>query len=117
MAELTLHFEVSPGTDPAAVAAALQQAIAQASGVKSADTKAQHFQAITGQEVLSVIQFATSVATSAAAFLGSVAAVYAAWQKVKGMFPGVHAPTVEVGLKKVPIDQLTAEHLDEAADN
>jgi hypothetical protein len=31
------------------------------------------------------------------------------------MFPGLHAPKVEVGLKQIPIDQLTPEHRAELA--
>jgi hypothetical protein len=32
---------------------------------------------------------------------------------LKTKFPGLHAPKVEVGLKQIPIDQLTPEHLAE----
>jgi hypothetical protein len=65
--------------------------------------------------VISTIQVATSIAQNAASFLTALAALYAAWQKVKPMFPGLHAPKVEVGLKQVPIDQLTPEHRAELA--
>jgi hypothetical protein len=115
MAELTLHFEASPGTDLDAAAIAMQKSLSDLTGVASADTSAQKYQAIGPAEVLSVIQIATSVAQNATLFLTALAGLYGAWEKVKPMFPGLHAPTVEVGLKRIPIDQLTPEHRAELA--
>jgi hypothetical protein len=113
MAELTLHFEASQGTDLAAAAAALQASLAETKGVESATARPQKFQAIGPSEILSVIQVATSVAQSSAVFLTAVASLYAAWEKLKATFPGLQAPKVEVGLKQIPIDELTADHLAE----
>ena len=107
MAELTLHFEAAAGTDIDAACAELKKNLEGIAGVESADTNPQRFQAIGPAEVLSVIQVATSVAQSGAAFLTALAALYTAWEKLKPMFPGLHAPKVEVGLKQIPIDQLT----------
>jgi hypothetical protein len=115
MAELTLHFETSPGTDLTAAAAELQKNIAGVKGVESASSTPQRFQAVGPSEILSVIKFATELAQSTAAFLAAITAVYAAWQKAKVIFPGLRPPTVEVGLKKIPIDQVTAEHVAELA--
>jgi hypothetical protein len=115
MAELTLHFEASAGTDLDAAAAALQQSVTGISGVESADTSPQRYQSIGPAEVVSVIQVATSVAQNATVFLTALAGLYAAWEKVKPMFPGLQAPKVEVGLKQIPIDQLTPEHRAELA--
>ena len=115
MAELTFHFEASTGTDFDAAAAALQQSVTGISGVESADTGPQRYQSIGPAEVVSVIQVATSVAQNATVFLTALAGLYAAWEKVKPMFPGLQAPKVEVGLKQIPIDQLTPEHRAELA--
>jgi hypothetical protein len=116
MAELTLHFEASAGTDIDAAAAALQQSFTGMAGVESVDTSPQRFQSIGPAEVLSVIQVATSVVQSTTLFLTALAGLYAAWEKVKPMFPGLQAPKVEVGLKQIPIDQLTPEHRAELAE-
>jgi hypothetical protein len=115
MAELTLHFEASTETDLDAAAAALQKSVTGISGVESADTSPQRYQSIGPAEVVSVIQVATSVAQNATVFLTALAGLYAAWEKVKPMFPGLKAPKVEVGLKQIPIDQLTPEHRAELA--
>jgi hypothetical protein len=115
MAELTLHFEASPGTDLTAAASELQKHFAQVDGVESAVAKAQRFQSIGLPEVLAVIKVATTIAESTASFLSAIAAVNAAWQQAKLIFPGLRPPTVEVGLKKIPLDQVTTAHLEEIA--
>jgi hypothetical protein len=116
MAKLTLHFEASEGTDLEAAAAALQANLAATEGVDSVKTRPQKYQSIGPSEILSVIQIATTVAQTSATFLTSIAALYAAWEKVKVLFPGIHAPKVEVGLDEVPIDKLTPEHLAQMVD-
>lgn len=115
MPELTLHFEAGGGTDLEAAAAELQKNLTAIAGVESADTAPQRYQAIGPAEVVSVIQVATSVVQSTTVFLTALAGLYGAWQKVKPMFPGLQAPKVEVGLKQIPIDQLTPEHRAELA--
>lgn len=113
MAELTLHFEAAPGTDLNAAAAELQREIVRVKGVEGADTKPQRFQSISAQEVLTVIQLATSYAKNTAEFLAAIAALHEAWKKLRDAFPGLHAPLVEVGLKQVPIDQVTPAHVEQ----
>jgi hypothetical protein len=117
MPELTLHFEASPGTDLGAAAAELKKNLGAIDGVESASTKPQRFQAVGPAEVISVIKVATTIAQNSAEFLTALAALYAAWQKVKPMFPGLHAPTLEVGLKKIPIDQVNADHRADSLSN
>ena len=109
MTKLTLHFESSPGTDLDGAAVELQKNIAAVNGVESADATPQRFQSVGTAEILSVIKVATEVAQSTAALLGALAAVYKAWKSLTGKFPGLSKPTIEVGLKKVPIDQVTSE--------
>ncbi len=110
MEELTLHFEAGAGTDVAAAAAALQKELQGVSGVESAQTEAQTFQSIGPAEVMSIIQVGTQVMQTSAAFLAAAAALYAAWQKVKPMFPALQPPKLEVGLKQIPVDQLSEVH-------
>ncbi len=115
MAELTLHFEAGAGTDIDAAAAELKKNLAGITGIESATVSPQRFQALGPSEVISVIQVATSIAQNATLLLTALTSLYAAWEKMKPMFPGLHAPNVEVGLKQIPIDQLTPEHRAELA--
>jgi len=115
MAELILHFEAGAGTDVDAAAVALQAEIRNVAGVESADTAPRNFQSLTAAEVVTVVQIATQVVTSTTAFLGALVALKAAWDKVKASYPGLHPPKAEVGLKKIPIDQLTEAQLAQIA--
>lgn len=113
MAELTLHFEAAPGTDLNAATAELQRAVVQVKGVEAADSKPQRFQSISAQEVLSVIQLASTFVQNTAEFMTAVVSLHEAWKKVREIFPGLSTPLVEVGLKQVPIDQLTPVHIEQ----
>jgi hypothetical protein len=115
MAELILHFEASAETDLVAAAAALQASLTEAEGVESAEAFPQKYQSVGPAEVLGVIHIATEVVKDSTLFLTAVAGVLTAWEKVKGHFPGLSAPKVEVGLKEVPADQVTQEHQEELA--
>lgn len=108
--QITLHFEAEPGTDLNAASRALQEALQSVPGVQAAQTSGQEFQAIGPAEVMSVIQIGTQLLQNATAFLSAAAALYAAWQKVKPMFPGLRPPTLEVGMQQVPVDQLAEQH-------
>ncbi len=78
--------------------------------MESAETSGQEFQAIGPAEVMSVLQVGTQLLQNATAFLSAAAALYAAWQKVKPMFPGLRPPKLEVGMQQVPVDQLAEQH-------
>jgi hypothetical protein len=108
--QITLHFEAEPGTDLNAASKALQEALQSVPGVQSVQTSGQEFQAIGPAEVMSVLQIGTQLLQNATAFLSAAAALYAAWQKVKPMFPGLRPPTLEVGMQQVPVDQLAEQH-------
>jgi K+/H+ antiporter YhaU regulatory subunit KhtT len=117
MPKLTLHFEAAEGTDLEAAAAALQSQLAETQGIESARSRAQRYQSIGPAEIMSVVQVATQVIQTSAALLTALAALHAAWEKVKPMFPGLKPPTVEVGLDKVPVHQVTREQAQELAEN
>lgn len=107
MAELTLHVEASADTDLGAASAQLQEQLAGLTGIVSAQSAPQRFQGISAAEIMSVIKVGTDLAQSTAGLLGALAGVYAAWQKLRAQFPGLRPPTVEVGLEKVPVNQVT----------
>jgi hypothetical protein len=113
MAELTLHFEAGEGTDIDAAAAALQAELAKTQDVAMARTRPQRYQSIGPAEVMSVIQLATQGVQTVTMLLTSLTALYTAWEKVRQTFPGLKPPTVEVGLDKVPVKQVTEAHAEE----
>lgn len=110
MAELTLHFESVDGTDMEAAAAALQTELEKTEGVASARTRPQRYQSLGPAEVMSMVQVATQGVQQLTLLLTSLAALYTAWENVRKKFPGLKPPTVEVGLEKVPVNQVTEAH-------
>ena len=110
MAELTLHFEAADGTDLEAAAAGLHAELEKTQGVTSARTRPQRYQSIGPAEVMSMVQVATQGIQTVTMLLTSLAALYTAWVNVKTKFPGLKPPTVEVGLEKVPVNQVTQAH-------
>ena len=109
MSELTLHFEATPDTDLAAAAAEVRQQFANVGGVAAVRADPQRFQGVSASEILSVIKVGTEIAQSAAGLLTALAGVWAAYEKLRARFPGLRPPTVEIGLKKVPVDAVTEE--------
>jgi hypothetical protein len=117
MPELTLHFEASAGLDMEAAAAALQKELAQVAAVESARADPQRFQAVGASEILSVIQVSTHLVQNATALLTALAGLYAAWKKLKPLFPALKPPAVEVGLRKVPVNEVTQADAEELSDS
>jgi hypothetical protein len=107
MPELTLHFESADGTDLKAVASHLEQKISAVSGVEAAEAQPQVLRFAGLPEILTIITLGTAAVTSSIAFLKAVKGLLQAYQDVAKQFPGLHLPTLEVGLRKVPIDKLT----------
>ena len=62
-----------------------------------------------------MIQVATQLVQSSAALLTAGAALYGAWEKLKPLFPGLKPPTVEVGLRQVPVNEFTEKDAQELA--
>jgi hypothetical protein len=117
MAELTLHFEAADGTDLEAAAAELQAELEKAQNVTSARTRPQRYQSIGPAEVMGMVQVATQGIQTVTMLLTSIAALYTAWVNVKTKFPGLKPPTVEVGLEKVPVNQVTQAHAKQLLDD
>jgi hypothetical protein len=113
MAELTLHFQAAPGTDLEAVADDIKAQLAGVSGAEAVEAKPQEFQAVGPAEVLAIVTFVATMAKNVATIAKAVQDLAEAWKKLREKFPGLHPPTVEVGLRSVPIDQITVTDFQE----
>jgi hypothetical protein len=111
MPKLTLHFEASQGTDLESAAADLEAHFAELAGVETAEARPQRFQSVGPAEILAVVSFVAAMAQNTATLVKAIQELREAWQRAKAKFPGLHPPTVEVGLRNVPIDQLQAADL------
>ena len=64
-----------------------------------------------------MVQVATQGIQTATMLLTSLAELYTAWEKVKTKFPGLKAPTVEVGLEMVLVNEVTEAHAKELVED
>jgi hypothetical protein len=95
--QITLHFEAEPGTDLNAASNHCRRRCRVWPACNQSKRAGRNFKRIGPAEVMSVLQIGTQLLQNATAFLS--AALYAAWQKLEPMFPGLRPPTLEVGNK------------------
>ncbi len=107
MEPLKLHFHADAETNLEDLATELRSSIAGNDTIELVDARPQRFQSAVGlSEILAIIAIIPSIPQGIAAVPKAIEVVQDAWSKVKERFPGAQVPTVEVGLRTVPIDQL-----------
>ena len=109
MPKLTVYFEADPNADLQQAAAQVQQKAAALPAVESASAQAMVTRGLGPQEIMMGLQLASGVMTSATAAVVALTALLAALKKLADDMPALNKVMVQVGLKKVPVDQLT-EH-------
>jgi hypothetical protein len=114
MTELTLHFETDRDTDAHAVAAEVQQTLPAVDGVANANAKAMQLRTMGGLEIIAVISLAATVVQNTATLMKAVDDLVKTCQAISARFPGLRKPSIEIGLRKVPIDQVTEQDALEA---
>jgi len=109
MSKLTVYFEADANADLQQAAAAVQEKAAALPHVTSASAQAMVTHSLGPQEIMMGLQMATSVMASATTAVVALTALVQALKKLAGEVPALNKVMVQVGLKKVPVDQLT-EH-------
>jgi hypothetical protein len=110
MPELILHFVTEQGTDTDAMAAELQQKLQGIDGVTDANAEATELRTMGGAvEIIAAISFVTTVVQSTSTLLRAVEDLVNAWHELSARFPRLNKPRVEIGRRKVPIDELTEQ--------
>ena len=109
MPKLTLFFETEPNANLQEAAAAVQQKAAALPDVTSASAQPMVTHGLGPQEIMMGLQVATSMMTSVTAGVVALTALLQAVKKLADEVPALNKVMVQVGLKKVPVDQLT-EH-------
>ena len=106
MPKLTVYFEAAPNAD-------LQQAAAEVQ--QKASAQAMVTRGLGPQEIMMGLQLASGMMTSATAAVVALTALLAALKKLADETPALNKVMVQVGLKKVPVDQLTEKDLQKLA--
>lgn len=115
MAKVTVYFEADPKADLQHAAKQVLAKSAELPNVESATAEAMVTHGVSPQEIMMGIQMATNVMTTATAAVGALTALIAALQKLADEVPALNRVMVQVGLKKVPANQLTEEDLKKLA--
>ena len=115
MPKLTVYFEADPDADLQQAAAQVQQKAAALPDVTSASAQAMVTRGLGPQEIMMGLQLATGMMTQATAAVVALTALLAALKKLADDTPALNKVMVQVGLKKVPVDQLTEHDMQKLA--
>ena len=115
MPKLTVYFEAAPDADLQQAAAAVQQKAAALPAVASASAQAMVTRGLGPQEIMMALQMVPAVIASATATVTALTALLAALRKLADDTPALNKVMVQVGLKKVPVDQLTEKDVQKLA--
>lgn len=115
MPKLTLHFQPAEGVDPNAAAKELEQKLAALPEVTNAETRADQYRSIGPTEIIAGVTLAVGIIQESAAateavskLLDSVTHLIQSSKNLKNAF-------VEVGMRKIPIDQRTEKDVETLA--
>ena len=115
MPKLTVYFEADPNADLQLAAAQVQEKAAALPDVASASAQAMVTRGLGPQEIMMALQMAPGVIASATATVIALTALLAALRKLADDTPALNKVMVQVGLKKVPVDQLTEKDVQKLA--
>ena len=107
MPKLTVYFEAAPDADLQQAAAEVQEKAAALPAVASASAQAMVTRGLGPQEIMMGLQMATGMMTTATEAVVALTALLVALKKLAGEVPALNKVMVQVGLKKVPVEQLT----------
>ncbi len=104
---LNVYFEAVPNADLQQAAAEVQEKAAALPEVTSASAEAVVTRGLGPQEIMMAMQVAARVMTSAAGAVVALTTLIQGLEKLAAEMPALNKVLVQVGLKKVPVGQLT----------
>jgi hypothetical protein len=115
MANLTLHLRTDEGLDPANLTASIQKELESLPEVQSANLDAEHYRSIGPAEIVAGISLATVAIKSAAEAVQAITKFVAAVQELVKAGKGLHEAVVDVGMRRVPVAELTQADIEKLA--
>lgn len=115
MPNLTVFFEAVPGADLQQAAESIQTRAATLPNVESASAQPMVTHGLGPQEIIMGLQIATNVMTAATTGVITLTGLLVALKKLADEVPALSRIMVQVGLKKVPADQLTEQDMQKLA--
>jgi len=115
MPKLTVYFEADPKADPQRAAAEVQAKAAALPDVAAASAQAMVTRGVGPQEIMMALQLAPGVIASATATVVALTALLKALQTLADQTPALNKLMVQVGLKKIPVADLTPHDMQKLA--
>lgn len=115
MAKLTVYFEAAPDADLQQEATAVQEKAVALPGVMSASAQPMVTHGLGPHEIMMGIQMASGVMASATAAVFAVTELLKALNKLADEAPALNRALVQVGLKKVPVAEVTPQDVQKLA--
>jgi hypothetical protein len=115
MPKLTVYFEAAPNADLKQAAAEVQQKAAALPAVAAASAQAMVTRGLGAPEIMMALEMAPGVIASATQAVVALTALLVALKKLADEVPALNKVMVQVGLKKVPVDQLTEKDVQKLA--
>ena len=114
MAELLLHFDVTTGADTTAAARTLQERLGALPMVEEAEALPQESR-VTGLEIAGAISAAVIIVRHGRELVTELRKLIPEVKKLVQEIKGLKAPSVEIGARRVRLDEITESDLEELA--
>lgn len=112
MPELTLHLELGENADRNALAAVLQQEFGKLAAVSSVETPEEQTRTLGPQEIIAIIGLVTTGVQAVTGLLKAIKAMQDSWDDLTKRYPALKNIWLEVGLRRVPLHEVSAEDID-----
>ena len=115
MPSLTLHFEADHDADLSAATAELKEKASAIPEVEVSQAQPMHYRTIGPSEILLALTVAGAVLQGTTTAVKDLTALLDSLKALAQSAKGVKQAFLEVGLKKIPVEQLTVQDLQKAA--
>jgi hydrogenase-4 membrane subunit HyfE len=115
MPNVTVYFETAPEANAQRAAAEVQEKAAALPDVASASAQAMVTRGVDFNEIQMALQLAPGVIASATATVVALTALLKALQTLADQTPALNKLMVQVGLKKIPVAELTPHDMQKLA--
>jgi hypothetical protein len=115
LSKITLHFQPSEGVDPAAAAKELERALSSVPGIHAEEPRVDQYRSIGPAEIIAGLTIAVAVMRQSTELIQDFSKVVDAIKQAVESVKGLRAAFIEVGMRKVPLAQLTTQDLETLA--
>jgi hypothetical protein len=112
LSKITLHFQPSDDVDPAAAAKQLESALSSVPGIQADEPRVDRYRSIGPAEIIAGLTIAGALMRESTEVIQDFSKVVDAIRQAVESVKGLRAAFVEIGMRKVPLAQLTTQDLE-----